>query len=281
MGFSEGEILCDQKYERLRHGLFRPMGLGIITGVNIYGREEPKKQRFRLSYLYGKLDDDHSKALKDTLQIHGFDPSISTSLYVSRISAYKLKLGWEEEVEEFYYPSGERIEDRNKAKEAIKNKEPVIGVAKQQELRIDVDRTEDLVHLLEVFRTYTNYWVVQKDGTLLKEKSEKIVNKLAIDHSWDVPMIVVDSDEDLEGCGYLPVKKVGFLGYDEIVTSLIHRKFDERLCGDTEILPSFVDYFKENEYEIIKDKVFANRIFVDFLDEVDWEHVKWMRKMLV
>jgi len=230
-----------QEIQHFRKLLFPLMHFNVITGFNIYDNRTKPETKFILDYLHSELEEDreHRQELEDRIRKYFDSISLQKLEFekINRHTSYKLKKGWEA---------------------ARLNNETIIGVAFQNDLEIGINNKRDLLHILEIFRKYFNYYKIDKmtGKYVTSDKGNKLRNKNRATDSWEVPLIVVKTSEPELMQSYPQISEFQIMR---------ERYFIDTLVGNREkTLSKLLDNagLKYNT-----ELVFANKVFVDWINQ--------------
>ncbi|MBI4453094.1 hypothetical protein HY636_00455 [Candidatus Woesearchaeota archaeon] len=245
-----------QKYRIL---LFPQIAIGAITGYNVYADRVTSNSPIIVNYLHSNLglNDDgtphrHRKELMERLselaQLKVQERVVNS--VVDRVAVYKIG-DWKENPLGlvFYDIKGNAI-----AIEDLEDYEDIlIAEGKQFDLRLEIEDSNLLKKVLALFNKYTYAHKVNSFG-LVKE----ITNPDAIFDAWEIPLIVVTSNEDLRRKDFRRIFDITITDYLYEISSLVRQQRN-----------TFEDYLKEKGVEFKRIKRYANRSFVElYLDEL-------------
>lgn len=245
-----------KKYRTL---LFPLLGYNVITGFNIYETKQPTESKFILNYLHSDLDENKSHRQELEEKLKAFFNTLSfrkiTFEKIDRHTAYKLKKGWE--AQKYYNISGEELKGKELGRARFLN-ETIIGAAYQNDLEMPIDSINDLKKILEIFRKHCNFYLIDKNkGTYVKsKKGNKLRNRQRIVDSWEIPLIILKSEEELN--------LISFPKVDEIKIEKDSFFIDIIADNRTKILTEFLQ--KCGEFPN-SNRAYANKSFIDWINK--------------
>lgn len=239
--------------------LFPLLGYNVVTGFNIYETKPATASKFILNYLHSDLDENkpHRQELEEKLKEFFNTLSFKKIVFekIDRHTAYKLKKGWE--AQKYYNMSGEELKGKELEKARFLN-ETIIGAAYQNDLEISIDSINDLKKIIELFRKYCNFYLIDKNKGkyVMSKKSNKLRNRQRIIDSWEIPLILLKSEEELNLRSFPRVNEIKIekdLFFIDIIVDNRTKLLTEFLqkCGEVPNL----------------NRAYANKIFVDWINE--------------
>ena len=200
---------------KIRQLLFPLIGYNVITGFNIYKKQQTKKSEYRVRYSHSDLDttDTHHKELIEKIGRFtdvAIDENASFEK-VDRHTSYRLKRGWKSAK---YYDIEARQLTKKEAIEAMNRKETIIGTDFQKDLRIDLDDYSSLTQLLNIFVDYCHAYTIDRQNGKFKKnlnpksRERRIVNQNAISNAWEIPLITISSNREEIHPSFRAIKEI-------------------------------------------------------------------------
>lgn len=273
---------------RIRNILFPAIGIQIITGFNLYDSKENlfasshDDKNIKISYLHEDLIQNapHYEQIKRMLEKYCDQARIQKIEHevISRFSSYLLEEDWP--AKEYFLIDQTPIKKED-VDGLIKQNITVIGCGSQNELVIKCDAS-DMDAILEQFRLCANkYEIDPNTGEYVytaatgKPKSNPHETWAM---PWEVPCIIVNTQEMDEIKTYARVRKISFDLQHGIASLLIGNKWDTANKEDESsglAIPTFRDYlaFKSFKPSSIDSNYFANLVFFNWINAIKWERV--------
>lgn len=230
------------------------MHYNIITGFNIY--EGNQNFDSTISYLHSELDKDdgHRQELEEKLKKYFDIMSFQKIEFekIDRYTSYKLKKGWE--AERYFNILGQELKGKALEEARLRN-ETIIGVAFQNDLDITIDNKKDISYILEVFRKYSNFYLVDSvTGNYIRsKKGNKLRNKDRIVDAWDVPLIILRKNMELPA-------------YPRISEVIIDKtNYNIKILIDNKA-KIFKQFLKNAGVNASPEDVYANKVFVNWIN---------------
>lgn len=244
-----------QKYREL---LFPALGLGILTGYNIYKDKIEGKSLFVVSYLHSDLSvsksgkvHPHLEELIDKLSKFGppkIIENISSSI-TDRIVVY-MQGDWEENPKNltFYTLQGEKINP-----EILKDyKGVLIAEWKQYDLSLEIENEKDLAHLLDLYNEYLYAYHIDRKGKM----HFNAPNPHAIRGSWEIPLIIVSAKQKFRRKDLLRTWEISVKEGHYEMNAIVRKQ-----------LKNLRTYLQNKNLDFKEIKKFVNRPFVEiYLD---------------
>jgi hypothetical protein len=245
---------------RFRHLLFPFIAKDVITGFNVYEKQEPFSDApIIISHLHTELDDGRSYRSELETRIRNCCESYKVQKVrfekIDRHTAYKLLEDWE--ADEYYDSFGNPI-NKKELEELLTAGMTVIGGGIQSDMKIAVENTHQLHAVLEELRCYFNKFRIDKDSgyAICKDDGRVELNPEAVPGSWEVPVILVKSEFDTNlSEAYPRITEVKINKPEYFLDILVHQK--------EELLRNL---FSQLLLDLEFGEVNANRIFVEYID---------------
>ena len=246
---------------KFRKLLFPLIGFDLITGLNIY-EEGSRFSNFPiiLNHLHSELNEGriYRKTIEERIKKCCDTYHVQKIHYekVDRHTAYRLREGWP--ADEYYDTTGRAI-SAEEAEEILTQGETVVGGGMQNSLQIALENPKTLESLLEEFRCHFNSFEIDKETGLaiLGNNGKPKPNADAVIGAWEVPVFTIKSAESRElGKAYPEILEVMIKKPDYFIDIFIDKKRDY-----------FIKFLNKINLEYSKNKSYANRIFVDYLNE--------------
>lgn len=287
---TNGNQGIDNEMKRIRDVLFPAIGIQIITGFNLYLTPETNDEQqptecgeVVISYLHEDLLEEklHYLQIKQMLDKYSDQIKVQRIKHeaITRFSSYRLEEGWR--TEEYYLvdQTPVKTEDVNNL---VRQNITVIGCGPQNELIIRCEK-DALEYILEQFRLHVNQYEIDQDTgrfVLIDGDIERKENKQTVwDNSWEIPVIIVHADGVDNIKTYERIRRIGFrTSTTSVVSMMVGNKWDTTYETDTPkklIIPSLEQFLVLNSFNPIEvdDTYFANKIFVDWINEINWRRV--------
>ena|GEM_PF-5798772 len=271
---------------KIRGLLFPAIGIQIITGFNIY----PASDSFycddcavKISYLHEDLLEGrpHYEEIKSMLQKYCDQIKVQRIEHeaINRFSSYNLEEGWR--ADRYFLVDQTPVKEED-VDELIRQKITVVGCGKQNELIIKCEQ-DSMEYILEQFRLHANKYEINPDignfvlvaGTNTRKLNQ---NKLWT-NAWEVPTIIVYARDINKIKAYEKAKSISLDLPDGIVNLVIGNKWNKSYAQskpETLFIPSFEEYLISKDFSSfrIDNNHFANKIFFDWINKIDWARVK-------
>lgn len=280
----------DKELKKIRGLLFPAIGIQIITGFNLYPAKENSKECsldsngkiIRISYLHEDLLEDRLHYMRIKGMLEKYSDQIKTQRIkheaISRFSSYRLEEGWRADEYFLVDQTPVRKEDID---DLIREDITVIGCGLQNELIIECEK-DALEYILEQFRLYANAYEIDHNigkYVLIPGTNEKKPNPHETwDKAWEIPYIIVRAEGIDRVKTYDKVRKISFQSGNEIASLIIGNKWDTPYAMDESkslVVPPFGYYLALRNFipDNINNNYFANRVFVDWINKINWEKV--------
>ena len=279
----------EQELKRIRSMLFPAIGIQIITGFNVYPTKENSEKdsqdnngrNIRISYLHEDILEDKLHYIQIKNMLEKYCDQIKTQRIkhkaIDRFSSYRLEIDWRAEQ---YFLVDQTSVKEEEVDDLIRKNITVIGCGSQNELIIECER-DALEYILKQFRLYANRYEINSNTgeyVLIPGVNERKQNPNKIwDKAWETPCIIVHAEKADKIKTYERVRKILFGMHNGIASLIIGNKWDTVYEDDSGILliPSFKEYltlkgFRPND---VDDNHFANKIFFEWINEVNWKRV--------
>lgn len=273
---------------KIRKVLFPAIGIQIITGFNLYGPNEqlPAVSRddkiVRISYLHEDLVQNapHYEQIKRMLEKYCDQTRVQKLEHevISRFSSYLLEEQWR--TKQYFLIDQTPVKEKD-VDELVRQNITVIGCGSQNELVIQCE-INDIAAILEQFRLCANKYEIDVDTgeyVLSLGTDQRTLNlHKTWNEPWEVPCIFVHARTIDKIKTYARVKEVSFALPQGIASLVIGKKWDTACDTKTPVsllIPSFEQYLESLNFAPVKvnNAYFANRIFFNWINEVNWKRV--------
>lgn len=284
----------DEELKKIRSVLFPAIGIQIITGFNQYPSKtenkllkklksfiQKKANVIKINYLHEDLLEDrlHYMQIKRMLEKYCDQIKIQRIKHeaISRFSSYRLEEKWR--ADEYFLVDQKPIKEED-VDALIKQNITIIGCGLQNELIIRSEK-QDMEVILEQFRLHANKYEINPDTgeyILMPRTNEiKLNPNETWDEPWEIPCITVRAEGINKVKTYEKVRKISFDMHNSIASLIIGNKWDtvyENKFG-TLLIPHFKEYLTSKDFrpDDINSDYFANKIFFNWINEVDWKRV--------
>ncbi|MEM4263552.1 MAG: hypothetical protein QW666_01490 [Candidatus Woesearchaeota archaeon] len=279
------EQTTDEEIRKLRSVLFPAIGIQIITGFNLYPTSDASSddaQEITISYLHEDLLEEKLHYLQIKRMLEKYCDQVKTQRLehdvINRFSSYRLDEGWRAEQ---YLLVDQTPVKEEEVDDMIKQSITVIGCGKQNELIIKCEQ-DALNHILEQFRVYANKHEIDRETGRFVYISGTNAKKQNLNptwtNAWEIPTIIVNARGLNEIKTYEKVRKVTFSLCSGLVSLILGDKLYNAYKEEetaTWGIPSFKDYLalKNLKPDDIDNNYFANHIFFDWINRINWEYV--------